>query len=168
MSIPNRPTLADLRHMPVGAVVALSADVLALLQEEAEEALRRAKATKDWIDGALSIKYADAAAAARLIAGKDTGTIRLQDGNVTVIADLAKKVDWDQAQLAALVDHIRADGDDPTEYVETVIKVSERKYGSWPSHIRLAFEAARTVRVGKPSFKLTITDPVTGETGGVR
>ncbi len=161
MNIPNRPTLADLVHMPVGAVVTLPADVLALLQAEAEEVLRRAKATKDWIEGALSIKYADAAAAARQATGKDTGTVRLQDGPVTVIADQAKKVDWDQAKLAALVDRIRADGDDPTEYVEATLKVSERKFGSWPSHIRSAFEAARTVRVGKPTFKLSLNDEET-------
>ena len=160
MNIPNRPTLADLVRMPVGAVVTLPADVLALLQEEAEETLRRAKATKDWIDGALSIKYADAAAAARQAAGKDTGTVRLQDGTVTVIADLAKKVDWDQAKLAALADRIRADGDDLAEYVETTLKVSERKFGSWPGHIRSAFEAARTVRVGKPTFKLSLNNEV--------
>ena len=41
--------------------------------------------------------------------------------------------------------------------VEISFKVSERKYGAWPSHIRSAFEAARTVRVGKPTFKLNLT-----------
>ena len=64
---------------------------------------------------------------------------------------------WDQARLATLVDRIRADGEDPTEYVEISFKVSERKYGAWPSHIRLAFEAARTVRIGKPTFKLQLS-----------
>lgn len=60
MSIPNRPNLADLLHMPVGAVVAIPSDNLALLQDEADEALRFAKLTKDWIDGALAVKYAEA------------------------------------------------------------------------------------------------------------
>ena len=154
MTIPNHPTLADLAHMPIGDIVALSAESLALLLEDAEEALRLAKAAKDWLDGAVARKYADRASAVRVAAGKDSGTVRFDDGAVAVVADLPKKVDWDQAKLAAVVDRIRAEGDDPTEYVEVSFKVAERKYGAWPSHIRSAFEAARTVRVGKQSFKL--------------
>ena len=157
MSTSNHPTLADLAHMPIGAVIALPAESLALLQDEADEALRLAKSTKDWVDGAIARKYLAAANAARQAAGKDTGTVRLIDGTVTIIADLPKKTEWDQSILAALVGRIRADGEDPGEYVEISFKVSERKYGAWPSHIRSAFEAARTVRVGKPTFKLTLT-----------
>lgn len=157
MSTSNHPTLTELAHMPIGAVIALPAERLALLQDDAEEALRLAKATKDWVDGAIARKYADAANAARQAAGKDTGTVRLTDGTVTIIADLPKKTEWDQSRLATLVDRIRADGEDPAEYVEISFKVSERKYGAWPSHIRAAFEAARTVRVGKPTFKLILT-----------
>ena len=157
MTALNHPKLADLAHMPIGTVIALPAENLALLQDEADEALRLAKSTKDWVDGAIARKYADAANAARNAAGKDTGIVRLTDGTVTIIADLPKKTEWDQSRLAALVDRIRADGEDPGEYVEISFKVSERKYGAWPSHIRSAFEAARTVRVGKPTFKLTLT-----------
>nr|CAM77557.1 hypothetical protein MGR_1681 [Magnetospirillum gryphiswaldense MSR-1]CAM77559.1 hypothetical protein MGR_2579 [Magnetospirillum gryphiswaldense MSR-1] len=34
--------------------------------------------------------------------------------------------------------------------------MSERKYGAWPGSIRSAFEVARTVRTGKPTFALQI------------
>ena len=158
MSIPNRPNLADLLHMPVGAVVALPADNLALLQDEADEALRFAKLTKDWIDGALALKYADAANAARQAAGKDTGTIRFLDDTVTVIADLPKKIDWDQALIAEIIERIRAGGDDPAEYVEISFKVPERKYTAWPESIRATFAPARTVKTGKQTFRLTINN----------
>ena len=158
MSIPNRPNLADLLHMPVGAVVALPADDLALLQDEADEALRFAKLTKDWIDGALAVKYADAANAARQAAGKDTGTIRFLDDTVTVIADLPKKIDWDQALIAEIIERIRAGGDDPAEYVEISFKVPERKYTAWPESIRATFAPARTVKTGKQTFRLTINN----------
>ena len=158
MSIPNRPNLADLLHMPVGAVVALPADNLALLQDEADEALRFAKLTKDWIDGALALKYADAANAARQAAGKDTGTIRFLDDTVTVIADLPKKIDWDQALIAEVIERIRVGGDDPAEYVEISFKVPERKYTAWPESIRATFAPARTVKTGKQTFRLTINN----------
>jgi len=154
MSIPNRPTLNALPNMAVGDIAGLPADQLVLLQEEADEALRFAKLVRDWLDGALALKYGDTAAKARQADGKDTGTVRFDDGAATVVADLPKKVDWDQAQLAALVERIRAEGDEPTEYVDIAFKVPERKYAAWPSAIRAAFQSARTVRVGKPSFKL--------------
>ena len=37
-------------------------------------------------------------------------------------------------------------------------KVLERKYAAWPRHIRTAFERARTVKSGRPSFKLTLRE----------
>ena len=114
---------------------------------------------KDWLDGVLDRRYAPIAAELRSRDGKDTGTVRFEDGAVTVVADLPKKVEWDQEQLAATVERIRASGDDPAEYVETAFKVPERKYGAWPAHIRAAFEAARTVKTGKPTFTLKPTTP---------
>ena len=116
----------------------------------------RARASADWLNGAIALRYADRAAAARRAEGKDTGTVRLDDGEVTVIADLPKKVEWDQATLGEMVARIRAAGDDPAEYVETTFRVSERKYGAWPAAIRDGFEAARTVKPGKPTFRLVL------------
>ena len=159
MTIPNRPSLGDLIGMPVGDVAALPTEILALLQEEADEALRRAKAAKDWLDGALNRKYSALAAEHRRLEGKDTGTVRFDDGGVTVVADLPKKGEWNQDQLASIVQRIRASGDDPAEYVDLAFKVPERKYGAWPGHIRTAFEAARTVKAGKQTFTLKPQSP---------
>ena len=86
----------------------------------------------DWLDGAIALKYGDQAQDARRAEGKDTGTVRLQDGPVTVVSDLPKRVDWDQALLAGLVERIRADGADPAEYVDIAFSVPERKYTAWP------------------------------------
>ena len=95
----NRPRLGDLPTMPIGEIAALPADLLAVLQEEAEEAAKAARSLADWLNGAIALRYADRAAAARRAEGKDTGTVRLDDGEVTVIADLPKKVEWDQGSL---------------------------------------------------------------------
>jgi hypothetical protein len=142
--------------MPIGEIAALPADLLAVLQEEAEEAAKAARSLADWLNGAIGLRYADRAAAARRADGKDTGTVRLEDGEVTVIADLPKKVEWDQAALGRMIARIRAAGDDPAEYVETSFRVSERKYVAWPAAIREGLEAARTVKPGKPSFRLVL------------
>ncbi len=161
MNIPNRITLNDLRGMQVGAIAALSGEELAPLRQEAEDRLRTAKSLCDWLDGAIALKYGDRAHAARNTDGKDTGTIRFVDGAVTVVAELPKRVDWDQAKLASLVERIKADGEDFTEYVDISFDVAERKYSAWPAHIRMAFDGARTVRTGKQRFRFSQNDEVT-------
>ena len=158
--IPNHIPLEALPRLPVAEIVALPAEELARLQHEAEEALRKAKLTVAWLDGALAVKYADRARAARGEAGKDFGVARFFDGAVQIVADLPKRVDWEQRALAGLVDRIKAEGDDPAEYVEISLKVSERKYASWPTHIRSLFEPARTVRTGKETFELIVSEEV--------
>lgn len=160
MTIPNRIPLDDLPTMPVGEIAALPSDQLALLKQDADERLRAAKTLCDWLDGAMALKYGDQAQEARRAEGKDTGAVRLQDGPVTVVAELPKRVDWDQAMLAGLVERIRADGADPAEYVDIAFSVPERKYTAWPTDIRQEFEPARTVRTGRPKFRLMLGEEV--------
>ena len=152
----NRPTLDAARQLPVNELVTLPADHLALLQEEAREAVDAAKRQQDWIEGIIAVRYGQRSIALRAEQRKDTGTVRFADGDVTVVADLPKRVEWDQDKLAAVVERIRAAGNDPAEYVEITYKVPERAYAAWPTHIRDAFTAARTVRTGKATFKLSL------------
>ena len=154
----NRPTLDSIRTLPVGEIAALPAEHLALLQEDAAAALDASKKAKDWIDGAIALRFGDQAQALRREAGKDTGTVRFEQDGVTVVADLPKRVDWDQALIAGVVERIRAAGDDPTQYVDIAIKVPERKYTAWPESIRTAFAPARTVKTGKQSIVLTLKE----------
>jgi hypothetical protein len=152
----NRPSLDALRHMPVSDVIALPAEHLALLQTDAREALDAAKRMQDWIEAAIALRYEQRAIGARAAAGKDTGTVRFQDGEVEIVADLPKKVEWDQARLATLAEQMRAGGEDPADYLEVSFKVPERAYGAWPERIRQAFAPARTVRTGRQTFRLNL------------
>ena len=85
----NIPSLTDLAHWPIVDIAELPADALAALQKEADEALGNSKASKAQIDNALIFKYADASSASRRAVGKDTGTVRIQDGAIAVVADAA-------------------------------------------------------------------------------
>lgn len=156
MTISNHITLADIPHMPVGEIAALPADQLAILKDAADQQLAQAKSLADWLDGAISLKYADRAQTTRHGAGKDTGTIRFEDGGVTVIAELPKRIDWDQAKLAQIAENIASAGEDPAEFIDTKLSVSERKFGALPESWRKGFEPARTVRTGKPKFRFVL------------
>ncbi|MBL6932281.1 MAG: hypothetical protein ISR45_04980 [Rhodospirillales bacterium] len=156
----NLPSLDQIKAIPVGDIASLPAAHLALLQDQANESVRSAKLVKDWLEGAIAQRYLDRAHSQRQETGKDTGTVHFDDGLVTVTADLPKKVDWDQAKLSALVERMKAEGDNPAEYVDIIIKISERKYTAWPNHIRSVFEKARNLRTGKASFHLSLKNEV--------
>jgi hypothetical protein len=158
MTILNHITLDALVRLPMSEIVALPAAELARLQKEAEDALRKAKLTVAWLNGALSQKYAERAKAARADAGKDFGAVRLTDGDITIVAELDKKVVWDESQLSVLMERIAADGENPRDYVEVSLRVSERRYAAWPPYIRKAFEPARAVKAGRETFELITGD----------
>ena len=159
MSCFRNDTLWDnLVRTPVGEIAALPSGELAHLQRDMAETLRKAKLAAAWLDGALSLRYSARAYQARAVDLKDTGTVRFDDNGVTLVADLPKKIDWDQDALSGVVDLLTAEGEDPRHYVEITFKVSERRYAAWPPHIRKVFEAARTVRTGKESFELIAGD----------
>lgn len=144
----NTPAVDDLPGLGLQDIAQLPVELLAILQRDVDERIKRDKAAKARLDGALAVRYATRAAEERQAAGKDTGTIRFDDGDFTVVADLPKRVDWDQDHLAAMVERIRATGDNPAQYVDIAFKVPERKYAAWPDAIRAGFETARTVRPG--------------------
>ena len=150
----NAPRINDLMSMPPQGIAALPVELLATLQREIDEALKHDKAVKARLDGALIHRYANRAAELRQEIGKDTGTVRFDDGDFTIVADLPKRISWDQAQLATMADRIRTTGDDPSEYIDVTFKVSERKYTAWPEAIRKGFETARTVKPGTLKVEL--------------
>ena len=144
----NTPTPDDLPGLSPQEIAGLPVELLAILQRQIDERLKRDKAAKTRLDAALTIRYATRTAEERQAQAKDTGTVRFDDGDFTVVADLPKRVEWDQPRLAAMVERIRAAGDDPAEYVDIAFKVPERKYAAWPDAIRQGFEPARTVKTG--------------------
>jgi len=142
----NTPDINEVINLPVGEIALLPVDLLAALQGEIDEAAKQMKAITTRFNAALEVRFAARAAEDRSASGKATGTVRFEEGDFTIVADLPKRVDWDQNRLAAMVERIRAAGDDPAEYVEISFKVPERNYVAWPDAIRQCFEPARTVR----------------------
>ena len=155
----NRTTLAHLREMSAAQAARLPTAQLSMLVEEVAALRADAKRLADLLSDALHRRYGDAAAAARRADGRDTGRVRLSEDGFEVVADLVKKVEWDQPKLAAAVATIRGWGEDPADYVTTEIRVPESRFTAWPPRIRDVFAPARTVATGRPSYTLTAKDP---------
>jgi hypothetical protein len=137
-------------------LAAFDARSLFQLKTLAADRLATAKAEVDHIEHALNLKYAERAKHLRLVAGKDSGVVHFDDGDVRITADLPKKVEWDQTLLANLDARIAVNGDNPREYIDVSYRISETKFSAWASALREQFIPARTVKVGKPSFRLAL------------
>lgn len=144
----NTPSIDELINLPAGEIAQLPVELLAAMQREIDAVAKQMKAVTARFSTALEVRYAARAAEARRACGKDTGTVRLVDGNYTVVADLPKRVDWDQEKLAQIAQNIAASGEDPAEFIDTRLSVSERKYSALPEPWRQGFEPARTVKTG--------------------
>ncbi|GGH55072.1 hypothetical protein GCM10010975_12260 [Comamonas phosphati] len=141
---------------PAGELAQQSGESLFQLKNDAADLLAAAKAIVEHVDRALDLKYAQRAHELRLAAGKDTGVVHFDDGRVRITADLPKKVEWDQAKLNDITRRIAANGEDPAEYVEISYRVSETKFNAWPETLKSAFASARTLKTGKPGFRLAL------------
>lgn len=154
----NRVTLDEVRQMPTSEVASLPAELLAILMEELAALKRDTKSVDDKLRDALNARYSATAQYKRGLAGKDTGIVTFDDDGVKITAELPKRVEWSQPELHKAVNALRAMAEDPREYVDIEIKVSEAKYSAWPKALREMFDPARTVNVGKPSYKLTMKE----------
>ena len=152
----NQLTPHQVLAMPAGDLALQTSESLFQLKNNAADLQALAKAVVDHLDRALDLKYSKQAHALRMAAGKDTGVVHFDDGHVQVTADLPKKVEWDQKKLADLVRRMTANGDNPAEYVEISYRVSETKFNAWPETLKSAFAPARTLKTGKPGFRLAL------------
>jgi len=154
----NTPSVDDMLNMQTGELAQMPVELLAGLQAELAHATKQLRMATARFNTALEVRYATRAAEARRACGKDTGTVRLADGDYIVVADLPKRVDWDQLKLAQIARNIADSGDDPGEFIDTKLTVSERKYGALPEVWRKGFEPARTVKVGALKVSLEPTE----------
>jgi hypothetical protein len=147
-------TIEQAKHVPIGELAKSAIADLYRLHGEAKTNLEGARRLKEWIESAIALKYEEKAKAKRLRFVKDTGIIHLEDNGFKVSCDVAKKVEWDQQKLAKIASDIMTSGGNLDDYIEIHYNVSERTYNSWSEPLRNVFNSARSVRLGRPTYKL--------------
>jgi hypothetical protein len=149
------------RSLPASQIAELSAPELACVLDDLAEQRAAFVLIEDKVRAALDLKYGARAKQRRAEEGKDTGTIRFEDNGFIVIAELPKRVTWDQDKLRHAAEIIRTGwGDDPADYVKAKLEVSEAAFANWPRPVRELFMPARMVKTGKPSYAI---QPLGGE-----
>jgi hypothetical protein len=149
----NLPTLEQIETDP-SVLDKLPIEALAAITDTAKEAKARADTAAKAVTALLERRYGDRIAELYRAEAKDTGSVHIFEGDFDLQIERSKKVEWDQAALAAAGDKIAASGDDPHEYLTVRFGVEERKFTSWPTHIRAVFEPARSVKPGPTTIKI--------------
>ncbi|WP_341761062.1 hypothetical protein [Candidatus Tisiphia endosymbiont of Thecophora atra] len=145
-------------HIPIGSLAKYQIQDLYQLLQQVLEQLEQAKKAREWLLYAISLKYGEHIRAKRLRLEKDTGVIHLEDNGFKISCDVVKKVEWDQQKLAKIATDILINGGNLSDFVETYYNVLEAEYNSWSSTIKKIFEPARTLKLGKPIYKLNRLD----------
>jgi hypothetical protein len=150
----NRVTLEQLLEMDSEAFNALPADQIEMLFEDVATLKARAKQLDDRLYYLLDKRFSGQAATLRQADGKDTGTVRIPLGNLVVLADLPKKVEWDEEGLVNVEFNLLAQGEPVDEYIKVRRTVAENAYTNWPTSLQAMFAPYRTVGTGKATYKL--------------
>jgi hypothetical protein len=145
-----------LTALSVADLAALPTTQLAEIVRNLDDLLTWHKQQRAKVDAALDQSYAERIQKVRADAGKDFGTVHIDDGAVRVTVDVPKRVSWDQTKLAAIAQRIAAAGDKVEDYIDIEFSIPESRFNALPPAWRDQFAPARTVKPGKQSFKLSL------------
>jgi hypothetical protein len=124
------------------------------LSEQVAKLVSHAKELKEKLEDDLSLRFAESVKRNLNNENKDTGTTRFLDGAFQIVAEVPKKVTWDQEKMKEVVKRI------PEDQLKDVVKITyaieERKYAMLPYEYRKLFCEARTVTPGKTKFQISI------------
>lgn len=88
------------------------------------------------------------------------GSATLDLGAFILKADLPKKVEWDQQKLHAIAGVIRGEwNEDPAQYIDTDLSISEKTFKAWPETLQAKFADARTTKEGTLKLSLERKQP---------
>ena len=134
----------DMKEAAPAVLDALPVETLMHLQAEAEKHAASAAQILAVLHSTLTRRYA---------AGlNDTGTHHRTERGVEIKIEVPKNVSWDQAKISAAMETLKGWGENPADYVDIKLSVSETRFKAWPPAIRDLFAPARTVKPGKPKF----------------
>lgn len=153
----NRIHLEDVTATNASVLIDLPIDQLDLLLGEAQANVTAADAVLEVLKSSLAARFETRAVAARRSAGKDTGTVRVIQGDYEVVADLPKKVTWDQEKIGTALDALdtlEVSGVDMAKLVKVEIKINERAFQELAPEHQAILRPARTVNTGKPTYSL--------------
>jgi len=156
---PESDVLDEIGQLYVAELESLPLSEIDQLLKKTNHTKETARHYEQLLQSEINRRFAERAHTLRKDEGKDTGRVRFENDGYVVVADLPKRTEYDQLKLRDAVEALRKWGEDPAHYVEMRFQVSETKYNAWPPAVRKLFEPARTLKTGRPTYRLERLDP---------
>jgi DNA-directed RNA polymerase specialized sigma24 family protein len=152
----NMKNLSVIETLTAKEISSLETRDLMDLNDQIVKLTSHAKELKEKLDDALNLRFSEAVKNNLQSENKDTGTTRFFDGAFQIVAEVPKKVTWDNEKMEEIVKQI------PDEKRKSLVKISysieERKYSMLSYEYQLLFKKARTITLGKTKFQITLGD----------
>ena len=139
LNILDTAALRDVAELPLNE--------LNFLMNRLKQAGETQEKRKKVLSEALKLRFGETAADLLHQAGKDTGTVRFQENDTTVVAQFRKKVEWDQDVLSQLASEFPAE-------VKCQYSVDEKAFEALPAEAQQLFQSARTVKIAGYEFTI--------------
>jgi hypothetical protein len=146
--------LSIIETLSAKEIGALDVHDLMDLYEQVTKLTNHAKELKEKLDDGLNLRFSESVKNSLRKENKDTGTTRFFDGAFQIVADVPKKVTWDNEKMEKLVKYIS--NEQRKSFVKVVYSIEERKYSALPYEYQELFKEARTITPGKTKFQITI------------
>ena len=146
--------LQAISSIPVAELAARPAKELMALVADCDREIEEARVAKEWLESVIGYKFVYRSSQLRAELQQEFGEVEFEDDGVRVISDWPREVIWDQKKLSAIAACIRAQGEDPSEFLDIQYNVPEERFDYWPESIQRAFEAAFTIKAGRPTYRL--------------
>jgi RNA polymerase sigma factor (sigma-70 family) len=146
--------LSVLETLTAKEISSLEVHDLMDLSDQVAKLTSHAKELKEKLEDGLNLKFSEAVKNNLRSENKDTGTTRFFDGAFQVVAEVSKKVTWDQEKMEELIKRV------PDERIKSIVKITyaieERKYAELPREYQELFREARTITPGKTRYQINI------------
>ncbi len=149
-------TPQQLAARSVAELAALSPGKKLELSRQIDEAFDFLKKVKAKFEASVELAYGEPLKATRADAQKDFGTVHVADGILRVTSDIPKRASWDQQKLGEIARRIAAAGERVEDFIDVEFSIPESRFNALPPAWREQFEPARTVKSGKPTFRLSL------------
>lgn len=133
----------------------LSLKELTELRDCMQNVAAQAKDYATLISDEISLRVGDRLRAARAAAQKPHGVIEFDHDGLYFKASCSKRVEYDQNKLAEFGELLAERGQNPRDYLDIKLGISEKRYAALDSRLRVLVDNARTVKVGPETIEVT-------------
>lgn len=125
------------------------------IRQSIDDEIAPLKQRREEVQSAIEKRVSPSIAKARSELGKTEGIVRAAVDGFEVKSDIPKDIKWDSPKLMTACEKIAELGEDPQQFIDFKLSVSEAKFKVLPKAILALVSDARVMKHGKEKLEIT-------------